>query len=61
LEKFEQEEQIKREAQMVSKLSVEQCAAQEWQQEREQMLKKVVKQKQSEAKGQDGRSFEKEK
>jgi ABC-type protease/lipase transport system fused ATPase/permease subunit len=60
LEKFEQEEQIKREAQMVSKLSVEQCAAQEWQQEREQMLK-VVKQKQSEAKGQDGRSFEKEK
>ncbi len=45
---------------MVSKLSVEQCAAQEWQQEREQMLK-VVKQKQSEAKGQDGRSFEKEK
>jgi hypothetical protein len=49
LEKFEQEEQIKREAQMVSKLSVEQRAARERQQEREQMLK-VVKQKQSEAK-----------
>jgi len=49
LEKFEQEEQIKKEAQMVSKLSVEQRAARERQQEREQMLK-VVKQKQSEAK-----------
>ena len=49
LEKFEQEEQIKREAQVVSKLSVEQRAARERQQEREQMLK-VVKQKQSEAK-----------
>jgi hypothetical protein len=45
---------------MVSKLSIEQRAARERQKEREQMLK-VVKQKQSEAKGQDGRSFEKEK
>ena len=48
LEKFENEERIKKEAQVVSKLSIEQRAARERQQEREQMLK-VVKQKQTEA------------
>ena len=48
-EKFEKEELVKKEAQVVSKLSMEQRAARERQQERQQMLK-VVQQKQSEAK-----------
>ena len=49
LQDFEEEERLAKEAEVVSKLTTEQRAARERQQEREQMLK-IVQQKQSEAK-----------